>query len=177
MHRTNPKLDDAFAEMVAEQHVQLRAFVRSLGVDPEWVDDIAQEVFLTAMRGQDSFDQMHDLGKWLRGIARNLIRSEMRKDARRSRILHEALTELLIEEPDAKPDECDWWQGRMPALRDCVEQLPPRSRQIVAERYGGGWKASDLADHLGMTGEAVRQALVRIRRQLKGCIEQKVAEA
>ena len=65
---------------------------------------------------------------------------------------------------------------RMSALRDCVEQLAPKSRQIVAGRYSDGWKAPDLADHLGMTPGAVRQALMRIREQLEQCIELQMAE-
>jgi RNA polymerase sigma-70 factor (ECF subfamily) len=56
-------------------------------------------------------------------------------------------------------------------LRDCVEQLAPKSRQLVSGRYDDGWKAPDLAAHLNMTPAAVRQALVRIRLQLKRCIE------
>jgi RNA polymerase sigma-70 factor (ECF subfamily) len=64
----------------------------------------------------------------------------------------------------------------MSALRDCVEQLAPKSRQIVAGRYGDGWKAPDLSDHLGMTAAAVRQALMRIREQLKQCIEIQMTE-
>ena len=169
-------MHNSFSVMVAEQHVALRAFVRALGVDPEWVDDVAQDVFLVALREQESFDQTRDVGKWLRGIARNLVRNELRKDARRRRILHDALAELLVGVVDDEPEVSDWQHARMPALRDCVEQLPSQSRKIVAGRYGGGWKAPDLADHLGMTPGSVRQALVRIRRQLKVCIEQKVAE-
>ena len=170
------QFDESFARMVAEHHFQLRGFVRSLGVDPEWVDDIAQEVFLTALREQKSFDQTRDLGKWLRGIARNLVRNEVRRNARRKRLLHEGMTELLLGPPDADCETREWQLSRMPALRDCVEQLPPRSRQMVSERYGGGWTSSELAEHLGMTAVAVRQSLLRIRRQLKGCIEQKTAE-
>lgn len=176
MSEIKGQVDASFAAMVAEQHVQLRSFVRSIGVDPEWVDDLAQEVFLIALREQETFDEQRDIGKWLRGIARNLVRNEVRKDARRRRILNEALAELLVGSADDEPEVPSWQQCRVPALRDCVEQLPPKSRQIVAERYGGGWKAGDLADHLGMTAAAIRQMLVRIRLQLKACIEQKVAE-
>ncbi|MFI4874717.1 MAG: sigma factor-like helix-turn-helix DNA-binding protein, partial [Blastopirellula sp. JB062] len=61
-------------------------------------------------------------------------------------------------------------------LRDCVEQLPPKSRQIISCRYADGWKAPDLAAHFDMTSAAVRQALVRIRDQLKTCIERRAAE-
>ena len=165
-----------FTQLVAEQHQQLRGFVRTLGVDPEWVDDLAQEVLLVAWRESDSFDSQRDIGKWLRGIARNLVRNELRKDQRRKRILHAGLTELLVRSPQGETEAADWQQYRMSVLRDCVEQLAPKSRQIVAGRYGDGWKAPDLADHLGMTAAAVRQALMRIREQLKQCIELRMAE-
>ena len=169
------EISPEFTQLVAEQHRQLRSFVRTLGVDPEWVDDLAQEVFLVAWRELDSFDPERDIGKWLRGIARNLVRNELRKDQRRKRILHQRLSELLVRSQDDRK-ATDWEQFRMSALRDCVEQLAPKSRQIVAGRYGDGWKAPDLADHLGMTAAAVRQALMRIRKQLKQCIELQTAE-
>ncbi|QGJ68522.1 RNA polymerase subunit sigma [Planctomycetales bacterium 10988] len=170
-------LDQAFKRLVIEHHVPLRAFVRTLGVDPEWVDDLAQEVFLVALREQESFDRQQDLGKWLRGIARNLVRNEIRKQARRQRILHEGLAELLVETSAEEPEAALWKTSQLTALRDCVEQLPAKSRQLVTNRYCDGWKAPDLADNLGMSAVAVRKALMRIRRQLKACIEQKVAES
>ena len=126
-------------------------------------------------RELDSFDPERDIGKWLRGIARNLVRNELRKDQRRKRILHQRLSELLVRSQGDR-EATDWEQFRMSALRDCVEQLAPKSRQIVAGRYGDGWKAPELADHLGMTAAAVRQALMRIRKQLRQCIELQTAE-
>ena len=171
-----PIVSPEFTQLVAQQHHQLRSFVRTLGVAPDWVDDLAQEAFLVAWRERDSFDDRRDIGKWLRGIARNLVRNELRKDQRRKRILHEGLADLLVRSQEGVEGATDWEQYRMSALRDCVEQLAPKSRQIVAGRYGDGWKAPDLADHLGMTAAAVRQALMRIREQLKQCIELRTAE-
>ena len=173
-HRAS--ISPEFTQLVAQQHQQLRSFVRTLGVAPDWVDDLAQETFLVAWRERDSFDGRRDVGKWLRGIARNLVRNELRKDQRRKRILHEGLTELLVRSQAGEGEAADWEKYRMSALRDCVEQLPPKSRQIVAGRYGDGWKAPDLADHFDMTAAAVRQALMRIREQLKQCIELRTAE-
>ncbi|MCR9116500.1 MAG: sigma-70 family RNA polymerase sigma factor [bacterium] len=169
------RLSPEFTRLVTEQNQQLRSFVRMLGVAPDWVDDLAQEAFLVAWRERDSFDSQRDIGKWLRGIARNLVRNELRKDARRTRLLHEGLSELLVRAQPGEPESTVWEQWRMSALRDCVEQLAPKSRKIVAGRYSDGWKAPDLADHLGMTAAAVRQALVRIRGQLKKCIELQIS--
>lgn len=176
MGRHKRSISPKFTQLVAEQHHQLRSFVRALGVAPDWVDDLAQEVFLVAWRELDSFDTQRDIGKWLRGIARNLVRNEIRKDQRRKRILHEGLSQLLVRAEDDETEAADWGHCRMSALRDCVEQLAPKSRQIVAGRYSDGWKSGDLAEHLGMTAAAVRQALMRIREQLKQCIELRTAE-
>ena len=176
MGRHKRAISPEFTQLVAQEHQQVRSFVRTLGVDPDWVDDLAQEVFLIAWRESDSFDSQRDIGKWLRGIARNLVRNELRKDQRRKRILHEGLSELLCRSLGGETEAADWEQYRVSALRDCVEQLAPKSRQIVAGRYSDGWKAPDLADHLGMTAAAVRQALMRIREQLKQCIKVRMAE-
>ncbi|EAQ77057.1 RNA polymerase sigma factor nccH-like protein [Blastopirellula marina DSM 3645] len=177
MSSQNAEFDESFAELVAENHVQLRSFVRMLGVDPEWVDDLAQEAFLVALRERDSFDERQDVGKWLRGIARNLVRTEIRKGARRQRIQHAVLADMLLRSSETD-DECpEWSLMRLSHLRDCVEQLPPKSRQIVSGRYADGWKATDLAAHLAMKADAVRQALVRIRQQLKTCIERRMTES
>ena len=40
--------DKFFAGLVQEHQASLRAFVRSLGVDSGWVDDLAQDAFVTA---------------------------------------------------------------------------------------------------------------------------------
>ena len=176
MTRPSPTLSPEFAQMVAQQHQQLRSFVRTLGVAPDWVDDLAQEALLVAWREQDSFDQQRDLGKWLRGIARNLVRNELRKQKRQERLLHQGLTELLVRAAEVEPQPETWAACRVPMLRDCVEQLAPKSRELVSGRYGDGWTAPDLANHLNMTPTAVRQALARIRIQLKRCIELRTAE-
>ena len=172
----NRAVSPEFAQLVAQQHQQLRSFVRTLGVSPDWVDDLAQETLLVAWREQDSFDQQRDVGKWLRGIARNLVRNELRKQKRQERLLHRGLADLLVRAADEGPKPESGAECRVSVFRDCVEQLAPKSRELVSGRYGDGWKAPDLADHFNMTPTAVRQTLVRIRLQLKRCIELRAAE-
>ena len=163
-----------FIDFVRENHVQLRSFIRTLGIVSESVDDLAQETFLVAYREMETFDANRDLGAWLRGIARNLVRNELRKEARRRRILNESLSDLLLRAGDEEPSPLD--RAKMSALRECVEQLPPKSRSLVKGRYRDGLTAASLSKHTGMTAAAIRQALVRIRRRLRQCVEQSVTE-
>jgi RNA polymerase sigma-70 factor (ECF subfamily) len=169
MARTDDRSRGAFEALVIEHHVRLRAFVRSLGVDPDWVDDLAQEAFLAAYRDWDSFDASRDFGRWIRAIALNLVRNEIRKDARRRRILHTELTELLLRRQPASLEPSD--SLAVDAVRACLDELAPTSRRVVLGRYRDGESASHLAERLGTSAANARQMLVRIRRQLKRCVE------
>lgn len=165
--------DELFADLVREHQVSLRVFVRSLGVESGWVDDLAQDAFVVAYREMDSYDPDRDFGKWLRGIARNLVRNEMRKQGRHRRILHESLSQHLLDLAENEKDrEVDVTQ--LSALSDCVEQLPGKSRELVRSRYFEGWDATILADKFEMKAATVRQTLLRIRRQLYQCVNQRV---
>ena len=165
--------DELFADLVKEHQVSLRVFVRSLGVESGWVDDLAQDTFVVAYREMDSYDPDRNFGKWLRGIARNLVRNELRKQGRHRRILHESLSQHLLDLAENEKDrEVDVTQ--LSALRDCVEQLPGKSRELVRSRYFEGWDATILADKFEMKAATVRQTLLRIRRQLYQCVNQRV---
>ncbi len=166
--------DKFFAGLVQEHQASLRVFVRSLGVDPEWVDDLAQDAFVTAYREFNSYDSDRDFGRWLRGIARNLVRNEIRKQGRHRRILHEGLSRYLLVLAENEKDQYD--DTKLTALRDCVEQLPGKSRELVRSRYYEGWDATVLADKFEMKAATVRQTLLRIRRKLYVCINQSVKE-
>lgn len=162
-----------FEALVLQHHVRLRVFVRSLGVDSDWVDDIAQEACLTAFRQWQSFDQTRDFGKWVRGIAANIVRNEVRKDSRRQRIMHSELSAILLKRQDrsdlrnavqAEPITVD-------AIRDCVAKLGPTSRKVIEGRYRENLRGEELAERLDMTAVNIRQTLVRVRRRLKQCVE------
>lgn len=165
--------DRQFEALVMDHHVRVRAFVRSLGVDPDWVDDIAQEAFVKAFENWESFDPSRDFGKWVRGIAANIVRNEIRKHARRQRILSSDLADLLLRSQDESEERPE--PIRIEAIRDCLSKLRPENLRIVHGRYRDGLSAPELAQRLELSAANVRQILVRIRRQLRTCVEGHVA--
>jgi RNA polymerase sigma-70 factor (ECF subfamily) len=167
---------DKFADLVREHQAALRAFVCALGVETDWVDDIAQEVFVVAYRRREHFDNKKDFGKWLRGIARHLVLNERRKEARHARILCGPVTDMLLEnqrvsEAEEPADTCRLVQ----AMNDCIAQLPERSRNLLRKRYEAENNASTLSSLFRMRSDAIRQSLMRIRAWVKQCVENKQA--
>jgi RNA polymerase sigma-70 factor, ECF subfamily len=169
---------ELFIEQVREHHAGLRGFVRSLGVDPLWVDDVAQEAFIVAYNRLDEFDHSRDFGAWLRGIARNLVINERRKEARRKRIISDNLTEVLIASSSASDEEDDEMGDfalvRLNALKECVKGLPEKSLRLLKSRYEDDNSAQDIAEEFSMNPPAVRKALERLRTALRECMEEKM---
>ena len=84
-----------FAEVHAEQG-RLRAFIRSLGVRIDSVDDIAQEAFVVAWQKRQQFQRDSNFGAWVREIAKGIVMNEFRKSSRRRRIIDDVLSHELI---------------------------------------------------------------------------------
>ena len=173
--------ENTYLDYVREHHAGLRAFVRSLGVAPMWVDDIAQEAFIVAYDRLDDFDESRDFGAWIRGIARNLVINERRKDARRKRILSDNLTDILVMSssvPENEEEEKgDRALAKVKALRECLEELPEKSSQLIRAKYQQDASAPDMAEQFDMKPPAIRKALERIRTALRKCMEQKMHPA
>lgn len=176
----NPTVTDKFARfepIVREHQAGLRAYIRALGVQDAWVDDLAQEAFLIAYRRFEHFDASADFGRWLRGIARQLVRNELRKVARRSRLLLDPIAQVLVENEAEDVVGPETTPGLLRALADCVARLPSRSRELLKRRYAGDCDATALARAFQASPAAVRQTLLRTRAAVRRCIGAKLGEA
>ena len=166
---------EQFSRLVREYQAGLRAFIRAQGVIPDWVDDLAQESFLVAWRQLEQLRSEEDAGRWLRAIAKNLLANERRKVDRRTKILSRNLADVMAAncwaDEGVDPHAVRFLIGTM---RDCLSQLPERSRALIERRYREEEKAPDLAKNLGMSCEAVRQRLVRLRRVIRECMQKKL---
>ena len=69
----------AFEELIRRTQRSVRFFIAVRSPDPSDVDDLAQEVYVTAFRRLESFRPAESFAAWLRGIAINLIRNRRRR--------------------------------------------------------------------------------------------------
>jgi RNA polymerase sigma-70 factor (ECF subfamily) len=160
--------------LVQEHQAGVRAFLRALGVEAAWVDDLAQETFLVAYRKLDEWDRGRDAGHWLRGIARHLAANERRKVARRARLLAGGLGDLLLDHPAPEPDAAAPTAELLEALHTCLQELPEPGRELLRRRYADGERADSLAEQMQTRADAMRQKLLRLRLLVKGCVERKI---
>ncbi|WAC21229.1 sigma-70 family RNA polymerase sigma factor [Luteolibacter sp. SL250] len=169
-----PEINE-YTDVVQAHHSGLRYFIRSLGVQSAWVDDLAQEAFLLAYRKWDDLDKAENAGAWLRTIARNLVMNELTKTSRRQRLIDENLTTLLLdtENEGRGPGAAEDHAIRNRALIECIDGLSTRSREIIRARYFDDRNSSQIGDDLNMQSATVRKVLFHSRQLLADCLRSK----
>jgi RNA polymerase sigma-70 factor (ECF subfamily) len=113
-----------------------------------------------------------DFVKWACGIAHFEVMNYLRKAERRTVALDRDVMDLIAAEQLQLHDELS---DRRAALEHCLDQLPPRHRQLLEAAYAGAEPIKDIARRLGQTANAAYVALRRIRHAVADCITRRVA--
>ena len=62
-------------------------------------------------------------------------------------------------------------ESRREALERCFERVPERGRRVLSARFVDELSYQQIGERVGMTIEAVRKALFRLKRQVRSCVE------
>jgi RNA polymerase sigma-70 factor (ECF subfamily) len=170
----------AFSEIVTAYQRRVRAYVGGLILQPDIVDDLAQEVFLAALRALPSYSPDRPLGPWLLGIARNKVlmylRSEGRRRSRQAGAVEATLGPYLIALVAAEEEELARRERELEALQRCLASLPAPSARVIQDRYFRARSIPDIARALGRREGAVRMTLLRLRAALRACVQSRVPQ-
>jgi RNA polymerase sigma-70 factor (ECF subfamily) len=144
--------------------------------DRDATENLVQQVFVDAYLHLDQYEPGTDFGAWIRTVARNRLRKELRSVSREDRRLAE-YRERLTERLRAEAGESNESEAYVLALRGCRQLLPPRDAALIRLRYERGMSFEAIAADQGQTPEAVQRMISRIRVRLRDCIEKKLKEA
>jgi RNA polymerase sigma-70 factor (ECF subfamily) len=171
----------AFERLIAATQSELRAFLALRARDPDQVEDCLQASYVAALEGIARFRSGGSLIAWLKGIARNHLREDLRRRQRTLAMDHDALERLINERLQARldgedvPDEDERVQQR---LRHCLARLGPRCRELLELRHIDDQGLEALSGRFQISTGAVASKLVRVRRGLRSCIQHRsVSEA
>lgn len=167
---------DAFREVIQVHAPGVRAFLAGHIRDFHTAEDIAQEVFVAVFAGLESFDMDRDLGPWIHAIARNKLRSHLRREYGPRRLvqsLHADIVENLAAEGE---DDERHGAESVAFLEGCINKHPARDRELLETRYFTNEAVNSIAKRLETTVSAISSQLYRLRHQLRDCIEAQMAK-
>lgn len=140
--------------------------------DEHAAEELAAEVFATALASLRKGTQPRRIGSWLVGIADHLAFRYWRERQAEQERQTEGPT--LPPGPALEADPEELAIGRLEAgkLWECVGDLTPEHRQVLLLRVVAGLSAREVGDIMSRSEEAVRslqlRALATLRRLWKG---------
>lgn len=170
----------AFEEMVRMYQTDVRIMTRRHLNSAIAADEIAQEVFVQLFRSIAGFRGNSSLRTWILGVTRNQIRLYLRNETRRKRRSAVVMSPELLEAEQAvtvdDPFRLEDATHELRALRNCLEKLSGRPRQVVEDFYFKKRSAESIAADRQQTPAAVRMFLMRVRKRLGECIRSQINE-
>jgi RNA polymerase sigma-70 factor (ECF subfamily) len=164
---------EAYGEIVTLFQGDLWLAVMPILLSREATKDVLQQAFLKAFDSLQDYKPGTSFRGWLRTIARNLARNELRRRANeRSHLTEYSRYRLQVAPESASTGE----QGdlRHQALQECRKALPPQLQNLLQLYYAQNQPVDLIARTLNRTAEAVRQMLWRSRLFLRDCIMRKL---
>jgi RNA polymerase sigma-70 factor (ECF subfamily) len=157
-----------------EYHAMLvRYLTRRLG-DRDWAEEVAQEVFVRALRQESITNER----SWLFAVANNLVRDDARRTARQRRHLELMAAEVREQEQESEEEAAEptLEQAQESAdARRALGALGERDRQALLLKEEG-LDYGEIAEVLGIEKSSVGTTLSRARRRLAETYEALQAE-
>jgi RNA polymerase sigma-70 factor (ECF subfamily) len=164
---------DAYEGIVRGYQQEVWKVVAAMLLNAQRTEDLVQQTFISAFQHLHRYEKGRDFGAWLKEIARNEVRQEIRRCARENRRLecyHHHLLQTYEAPPNSSLDD-----SLEQALQECTQKLPPAWSKLVELRYQSALNFGAIAAAVGRTVAATRQQLARVRLSLRECIENHLA--
>jgi RNA polymerase sigma-70 factor, ECF subfamily len=165
--QTTPTIE----QIIRAHQRDLWRFLLALGCEPAEAEDLTQEAFIQALRGNFEYRSEPETAAWLRKAAKNLFITTVRRRRRAP----------VVRNLDDVDVEWDQWNEllapdrRVEFLRACLETLADRARLALELRYCDGLGRDQMANRLDMKDAGVKTLLERARAALRECVQARMA--
>ncbi len=170
--RSSQSLPEDFEAWFRDHQSAVYRYVRFRVATREAAEDVTSEVFMKALRSLRRYDPSRAAPRtWLLRIARNAVTDHLRSLKRRGS-LHVSLDRV----PDLVSDipsqeERVVREERIQRLLNGSQTLRKADQEILSLRYGSGLDNREIAEHLGISNNAVAVRLHRALKRLKAAVE------
>lgn len=156
---------DEYALIIERYQQKLQSTLSFYCTNEHEVEYFLHETFVKAYTRLKKFNCDYPFFPWLKTIALNLIRDEIR--SRKS--LSEDAREFLLNQ--LSTDQIS--EHKLEILKNCIGELESSQQEILKLRYWAKNGIDELAQKLSRKPSALKMQLLRIRESLKRCMKLK----
>ncbi len=164
IHRAQTGDEEAFANLMREHYAFVYGIVIRIVKNSHDTEEVVQDAFLNAYRGLTQLEDATKFRSWLGEIAQNCARNWFRKQ-RGETVSIDEVSEEILQTPDS-PDEQLARQEQRELIRQTMEMLPQKDREIAHAYYLEGASYDELTSVHGLSYNAIASRLSRAKRQL-----------
>ena len=162
-----------FVELLGAHERDQFGYIFSMTGNWDDSQEIMQRLRIRVWEQFGQYDCTRPFGAWARAIAYYLVLAFRKEKSRQREYFTERVIQLLDEAYATAGDEIS---ASREVLVDCLGKLPSDKQKLVTEYYAAGGPA-ELAASLGKTANALRQAVLRIRRLLLDCVQRNASSS
>lgn len=137
-------------EVLTENYDEIIKMISLMGIQPDYVEDVAIDVYIDALRGIDELKSMEKLRPWLYKIAKR----KSCKCFKEKLFVDEISKELYYLANTNKYSERTPLDRKL--LWESVERLGEPSSTVLHLKYCGGYTFQEIADMLAINPSTVR---------------------
>jgi RNA polymerase sigma-70 factor, ECF subfamily len=164
--------DGEIMRLLTSHQGMLYAYILSVHPNRVAAQDILQETNMVIWKKREMFEPGTNFKAWSFRIAHFQTLAHLKRVKNRDwMVFSEKLMESMSEEACETLDDFDVRSG---ALKNCLGKLSETDQDLIRSHYQSGLPLAELGGRLGRTRAAIKQALLRIRRNLKSCIERQL---
>lgn len=154
-----------FKEEVLPLKNKLFRFSLHIVKDEDLAKDVVQESLIKVWEKRDQWELIHNLEAWCMQITRNKALDKLRSK-------HVKKTDLFEVELDTRkerdtPEIVTERSELMSRIKELIEQLPDRQREVMQLRDIEGYAYKEIAEMLQVDINLVKTNLFRARRKIK----------
>ncbi len=164
---------ETWRTFLKEQIPRLYGFFLKRWPNPGLAEEFVQRTVFNAVRARHSFNPDRGLAQeWLFGIARNVIRLELRKRNAEPQIQGNLSQCLDIIDDQPLPEEVIEQAETIFHVRKALNSLAANEREVLEAKYMNGQSARQISRARHITHKAVHSLLYRAHLSLRRALEQ-----
>src|SRR3954449_5561416 len=173
--------DRAFETLYERYHRRIAGYIYGMVGDYGRAEDIAQDVFMSALRRMRDTDRPIAFKPWIYEIAKNACIDQFRRSRRAEEVSYDADEGLgaadygRLTSGDATPDVAMERRQDLDHLKGALGGLSEAHHQILVMREFEGLSYREIGERMGMTRPSVESTLFRARKRLSEEYEELVS--